>query len=119
MRQIFPSSPTCESCTFFNDYNDERGRGWCQAFDHPSRRYHAKTSSCELLTPNQTVMVELYTKAVEDDGDGYPVPVDSRIVELTVPQITREEVEAGLQPGFDLSEWVIYHFWKPYDELEI
>jgi hypothetical protein len=119
MKQLFPTDLTCESCTFFNDYDDERGRGWCQAFDRPARRYHPKTSSCELVTQNQTIMVELYTKAIEDDGDGYPVVVDSRVIKLTVSQITREEVEAKLRPLFDLSEWVIHHFWKPCDELEI
>lgn len=118
MKQFFPTDLTCESCTFFNDYDDERGRGWCRAFDHPARRSHPKTSSCELVTQNQTVMVELYTKAVEDDGNGYPVVVDSRVIELSVSQMTREEIEAKLRPLFDSSEWVIHHFWKPCNESE-
>ncbi len=111
-------SSTCQSCAFFNDYTDERGRGWCRAFEQPARRHHRRTPECALVTQQslKTVRVELYTKAVEDDGFGYPVVVDSQVIELTVPQITTEAIEVALHSLFDLSEWVIGCCWEP--ELE-
>ncbi|MGK7875670.1 MAG: hypothetical protein AB4426_20930 [Xenococcaceae cyanobacterium] len=74
---------TCQSCPFFDDYHDQRGRGWCRAFDNPARRHHPRTIDCELVIQSHTVMVEVHTKAVEDDGYGYPVPVDSQVIVTT------------------------------------
>jgi hypothetical protein len=68
--------------------------------------------------PSQTVRVELHTLAVEDDGYGYPVPVDSQVIEVTVNQLTREAVETALQPLLNLSEWVVTDFWQPEPEPE-
>jgi hypothetical protein len=121
MTQTFgkPSS-TCQSCPFFDDYQDERERGWCRGFDRPARLHHPKTPDCEQVSqpPFQTVRVELHTLAVEDDGYGYPVPVDSQVIEVTVNQLTREAVETALQPLLNLSEWVVTDFWQPEPESE-
>jgi hypothetical protein len=112
---LLQSSPTCQSCPFFEDYQDKQGSGWCQAFDKPARQHHPISSDCDLVSQNRlkTVRVELYTRAVEDDGHGYPVPVDSQVIEVTVDQFMRERVEAALHPLLDLSRWVITHFWQP------
>ncbi|MBR8831744.1 MAG: hypothetical protein N5P05_002662 [Chroococcopsis gigantea SAG 12.99] len=110
---------TCEFCPFFKDYDDSRGRGWCLGFDRYVRKHHRRSWSCELLTENRTVMVQLYTRAVEEDDDGYPVPVDSHLVKLTVAQPTRENVEGKIRQLFDLSQWEIGSFWEPCLEREI
>jgi hypothetical protein len=60
-----------------------------------------------------TVSVELHTRAVEDDGYGYPVPVDSQVIQVNVHQFTQEAVEIALQSLVDLSEWAIAHVWQP------
>ncbi|ACK70838.1 hypothetical protein PCC7424_2417 [Gloeothece citriformis PCC 7424] len=111
---------TCKSCPFFEDYQDERGRGWCHAFNQPARRHHPKTHTCELVSvePPKTVKVQLLSKAVEEDDCGYPVPVDSQIIELRVNQITRNAIEVALQSLIDLSEWAIADFWQPELESE-
>ena len=63
-------------------------------------------------------MVELHSKEVEDDGFGYPVPVHSQALEVTVLQLTRSAVEAALASSFDLSEWTVGRFWKPEPNSE-
>ncbi len=63
-------------------------------------------------------MVELHSKAVEDDGFGHPVPVHSQALSVTVLQLTREAVEDALADSFDLSEWTVGSFWKPEPNSE-
>ncbi|WP_245602669.1 hypothetical protein [Gloeothece verrucosa] len=111
------SSSCCQSCPFFEDYQDEGGRGWCHAFNQSARRHHPKTHDCELISmePPKTVKVQLHSKAVEEDC-GYAVPVDSVVIDLKVNEITRNAIETALQSLFDLSEWVVADFWQP--ELE-
>ncbi|WP_013321017.1 hypothetical protein [Gloeothece verrucosa] len=119
MTQNFPKlTETCESCTFFEDYQDERDRGWCHAFNQSARKHHPKTHDCELVSiePPKTVKVQLHSKAVEEDDCGYAVPVDSVVIDLTVNEITRNALETALQSLLDLSEWAIADFWQP--ELE-
>ncbi|ACK72309.1 hypothetical protein PCC7424_3935 [Gloeothece citriformis PCC 7424] len=112
------STSTCESCPFFEDYQDEQGRGWCHAFNQPARRHHPKTHTCKLVRvePPKTVKVQLLSKAVEEDDCGYLVPIDSQVIELRVNQMTRNAIETALQSLIDLSEWAIADFWQP--ELE-
>ena len=109
---------TCQSCPFFDDYHDEKGRGWCRAFDQPARQHHLKTPDCELVIYDHTVMVELHSKAVEDDGFGHPVPLHSQALSVTALQLTREAVEDALADPFDLSEWTVGSFWKPEPNSE-
>ncbi|MGK7876668.1 MAG: hypothetical protein AB4426_26260 [Xenococcaceae cyanobacterium] len=112
------SQLTCQSCPFFDDYHDQKGRGWCRAFDKSARRHHLKTPECELVIQDHTVMVELHTKAIEDDGFGHPVPVDSRMLSVTVLELTQEAVEAALPDSFDSAEWTVGRFWKPEPNSE-
>ncbi|MDV3002830.1 MAG: hypothetical protein N5P05_004485 (plasmid) [Chroococcopsis gigantea SAG 12.99] len=110
---------TCEFCPFFKDYDELNGRGWCLAFETQARKYHVKSSICELLGQNCTVMVQLYTRAEEDDGNGHPVPVDSRLFKISVAQPTKEDVEAKIRQLFDLNQWEIHSFWEPSGQFEI
>jgi hypothetical protein len=68
--------------------------------------------------PSQTVCVELQTNAVEDDGSGYPVPIDSQVLQVNGPRLTREAVEVALHSLIDLSKWTIAQIWQPAGEGE-
>ncbi len=116
----YRSSLSCASCPFFNDYDDERGRGWCREFDRPARRHHRGTRECELINEKSLVKVrvEVFTNEVEDDGNGYPVSVDSKLIDLKVPRLTREDVEAALSSVIDLSAWTMASYWEPVTEPE-
>lgn len=118
---LFLSPSTCQFCPCFDSYQDKQGRGWCRAFNKPARLYHPRTSDCEWAInpiPSQTINVELHTHAVEDDGYGYPVPVNSQVLQVTVHSLTREVVETALQSLVDLSEWAIAQIWQPEQESE-
>jgi hypothetical protein len=118
---LFSSPTTCQSCPCFDNYQDEQGRGWCRAFNQAARLYHPRTRDCDWVkdsVPPQAVSVELQSKAVEDDGCGYPIPVDSQVLQVTVHPFTQAAVETALQSLLDLSEWEIARIWQPERESE-
>ncbi len=39
---------TCASCPQFNNFNESRGRGWCNLFDRVAFCHHPLTSDCRL-----------------------------------------------------------------------
>ena len=41
-------STTCANCPHFNDYRENRGRGWCLLFNRVSFKKHPFTRDCEL-----------------------------------------------------------------------
>jgi hypothetical protein len=95
MAQILPqTAETCQSCQFFDDYQDERGRGWCKAFNNPARRHHRKTPDCLFACqePPTTVRVKLHTKAIAIERDLHPFPVDSQVA--TVNNFPTETLKA-------------------------
>jgi hypothetical protein len=58
-------------------------------------------------------MIELITEAVEDDGSGHAVPIDSRTVEVTVAQPLKALIEAKIASRKDLQGWQVATFWQP------
>ncbi len=116
-------SPTCSACPFFNDYNEARNRGYCQAFDQVTRRHHPCTVSCHQALearrqkPSIPLMVLLMTKAVQD-FDGHAVPVDEKIIDLTVSELSEDKVRTAISLRKDLRGYEIVSFWKPENEDE-
>lgn len=118
---------TCSDCPYFSNFNDPRDLGWCRVFNQSAKRHHQRTSDCDssILTlekenqPATRVKVQLTTEAVEDDGYGYPVPIDDRIIDVVVTQPSKELVEAAIAQRKDLQGYRIDGFWQPEDYFEL
>jgi hypothetical protein len=116
------SEIACAECPFFNNYHDARGRGLCRVFDIVARVHHRATQDCageikKLQLSTYTVAVQLITEAVEDNGEGYPVPVGESIINLVVPQLNEESVEKALATHKSLEGYKVMSFWQPvYDD---
>jgi hypothetical protein len=123
---------TCANCPFFSNYYD-RDRGLCQVFEQVTRKHNPRTSDCDLQIESLlqqpktcTVMVELITEVVEDDGSGHAVPLDSCTVEVTVAQPIRALVEmafaeragGNLATQKNLQGWQVATFWQPNPDEE-
>lgn len=115
----------CATCPLFHDYQDPRERGFCEAFEEVTRKHHRATASC--ITAIQslkqsttcTVKVQLTTVTVEDDGYGYPVPIDDLQIDVVVAQPSMELVEAAIAQRKDLQGYRIIDFWQPEDYFEL
>jgi hypothetical protein len=126
-KPIIKSPSTCANCRYFSDFDDERGRGLCRVFDTVAKRHHHKTETCissiNILEgetkPAFEVWVTLYSREVEDDGYGYPVPVDEKLVKIIISKPTRELVEAAISNRSDLHGYEIVNFWQPQKGYEI
>lgn len=126
-KPITKQHSTCESCRYFSDFGDERGRGLCRVFDTIARRHHHKTETCSSsiailegeTKPAFVVWVQLYSQEVEDDGYGHAVLVSEKLVEVMVAKPTRELVEAALAKSDDLQGYQIVDFWQPEGEFEL
>ena len=44
---------SCANCPQFNDYQDNRKRGWCSLFNQVSFKHHPFTHDCQLNIPNE------------------------------------------------------------------
>jgi hypothetical protein len=115
---------TCAICPFFADFYD-RDRGLCQVFERVTKKHNPRTSDCDLQIDSLlkqpkscSVMVELITSEVEDDGSGHAVPIDSRIVELSVAQPLKALVELDIATRHDLQGWLVATFWQPNPDEE-
>jgi hypothetical protein len=92
-----------------------------------ARRHHQRTSDCDSSIktlkresqPAFLLKVLLTSFEVEDDGYGYPVPVDEKLVEVVVAKPTRSLVEAALANRNDLHGYQIVDFWQPEGGYEI
>lgn len=116
---------TCATCPFFSSFNGEE-RGLCEVFDRVFKKHNLRTSDCDLQIESLlkqpkacTVSVHLITEAVEDDGSGHAVPVDSRTIELTVAHPLKGLVEAEIASRKDLQGWLLTRFWQPDGGFEI
>ena len=121
---------TCATCPYFSDYQ-ERGRGLCTIFDQAAKRHWKKSSDCDCAikaleqechidapTVAYPVMVELATRAIEDNGDGYPVPVETVNLLVAVSRLSTETVIAaviakGYSEGYRVMDW-----WRPSEGEE-
>ena len=88
--------PTCLDCSMFTNFEGDRRRGWCSAFEKVSRTFHPRTNSCELAIAQQTkenpieVAVTLCSHELEvDPDDGHTYPKEERVITLIIPEITR------------------------------
>jgi hypothetical protein len=63
-------------------------------------------------------MVELITEAVEDDGSGHAVPIDSRTVEINEQQPLQALVEMEIASRHELQGWQVADFWLPNGDFE-
>jgi hypothetical protein len=96
-------------------------------FDIVARRHHQRTSDCDSSIktleresqPAFLLKVELTSTEIEDDGYGYPVPVDEKLVEVVVAKPTRSLVEAAIATLQDLHGYEIVNFWQPEEGYEI
>ena len=59
-----PIACTCASCPKFNDYNEPRGRGWCQLFDRVAFSHHPFTLDCQLNLASDTELEEDTTDSI-------------------------------------------------------
>ena len=116
---------TCATCPYFSDYREERGRGLCRIFDQVVRQHWQQTSDCDnaikaLKQESQVhtsqaaypVMVELASKEVEDNGDGYLVPTETikTLVSVAIPQLASKTVIAEAiakrnYKGYSIKDW--------------
>ena len=44
--KLVPKTQTCSQCSYFNDYNESNGRGWCELFGQQARKHHQRTNDC-------------------------------------------------------------------------
>lgn len=121
---IAESSIACAECPFFKDYQDARGRGWCECFELVTRKHHRSTPTCDLLIQKQqaktyTVSVQLITEEEEDNGEGYPVPVGDCVIKLDIPELNEETVERAIATRDDLKGYRMMSFWQPVDDDDI
>ena len=63
---------TCSSCSHFENFNEQSGRGWCNCFNHPSRTHHQTVGDCILNGSLDTCEDANSTEVVELDRDGHP-----------------------------------------------
>ncbi|GFE71976.1 hypothetical protein [Chroococcus sp. FPU101] len=121
--QTLTPTATCAVCPFFNDYNEPRGRGWCQVFDHYAFRHHPCTNTCRsaiqplLDLQPITVRVELVSKELDPDEDT-PVHLHSFVTEITVSKPSKESVQNAIASLGHSSEYDIAHYWIPQEPQE-
>jgi hypothetical protein len=65
---------TCSQCTYFNDFNDPQGRGWCNLFGTTARQHHLRTNDCDLYqdseplnTPHPSFALDSIVKIIDPD----------------------------------------------------
>lgn len=98
---------TCANCPFFKDYGEYRGQGLCHLSGKVTRRRWRKVSDCYLAIVAlkreyqlkdsdvaYAVMAELISRE-EEEQDGYPVPVETVDLLLTVPRLETTAVIAA------------------------
>ncbi len=113
---------TCAQCPAFVDYQGTRNRGLCQLFNEVTYAHHSKTQTCDLslkshslTTTGIKVFVSLATEKVEDDGFGYPVPVETQQIEVTVDQLTKEAVHRVIRGRKDCEGYHVMDLWRPIE----
>ena len=64
---------TCTNCTYFENFNELSGRGWCHCFNNQSKTHHQMTDDCILNGSLVTLEDAIATEIIELDRDGYPM----------------------------------------------
>ncbi|PSF28942.1 hypothetical protein C7H19_24515 [Aphanothece hegewaldii CCALA 016] len=122
LSQVSAKAPTatCAVCPFFKDYNEPRGRGWCQVFNHYAFRHHLCTDTCrsaiQPLLEEQpvTVRVELVSKELDPDEDT-PVHLHSLVVEVAVSKPDRQKVKTAIRKRIWLCQHALLGYASEYD----
>ncbi len=90
---------TCLDCPMFSNFEGDRRRGWCSAFEKVSRTFHPRTNTCELAIKQHQeqnpieVQVTLCSHELGvDPDDGHIFPKKQQVISLVVPEITRKAV---------------------------
>jgi hypothetical protein len=114
---------TCGDCPLFRDFEDTRGRGWCDTFDRVTRRHHKATDSCHLalkaLLDEQPVPVKVQLDSKElDEEEEYPLPLHTFVADVRVSKPTELNVKTavsalGFSDGYDISS-----YWIPFGDEE-
>ncbi|WP_156114144.1 hypothetical protein [Myxosarcina sp. GI1] len=116
---LIRQSDTCAKCTYFQDYNDERGRGWCHLFDDATRKHHQRTHDCDLNSESRSLLALPYpeydygdmVKVVDSDEDHTEWAVFEVIEKKHNPQCY-----SSPERYFNESEW--YYLLSPSLEAE-
>ncbi len=89
----------CLDCPMFTDFEGDRSRGWCSAFEKVSRTFHPRTNTCELAIKQHQeqnpieVQVTLCSHELGvDPDDAHIFAKEQRVISLVVPEITRKAV---------------------------
>ena len=62
-------------------------------------------------------MVELLTHELETDPEeGFSYPKDSQVIEIGVPDVSRQAVEQVIAAHKEFNGYYIARFWEPYEE---
>jgi hypothetical protein len=114
---------TCGDCPLFRDFEDTRGRGWCDTFDRVTRRHHKATDSCYLalkaLLDEQSVPVKVQLDSKElDQEEEHPLPLHSFVADVCVSKPTESYVKTAVEQ-LGLSEcYDIAQYWIPFEDQE-
>jgi hypothetical protein len=72
--QLTFQNHTCSQCTYFQNYQENNGRGWCNLFEQSARTYHQRTNDCDLHAdsdpidvPHSRFAVESVVKVIDKD----------------------------------------------------
>ncbi|MEM8779411.1 MAG: hypothetical protein AAGF26_11175 [Cyanobacteria bacterium P01_G01_bin.49] len=132
------ASETCSNCPNFQNFYDERSRGWCSHFDQVTRTHHPRTATCNAtigvpshracpvgnlagvarkVQSHQSVMVELITHELDiDPEDGFTSPKDEQTIKIDVPKIFRQVVEQVIASHQKFTGYYVARFWKPEED---
>lgn len=108
---------TCADCSYFQDYqepkffeidgnlvvNKNRGKGWCNCFNHQTRTHHQMVGDCILNGSLDTSEDANSTEVVELDRDGYPIEANSFNSSFHVGSIVKI-----IDPEEHHTEWAVF-----------
>ncbi len=109
---------TCSECPMFLDFEGDRNRGWCSAFERMARTYHPRTNSCELAIKEYQeqnpieVAVTLCSHELDiDEDEGFIFPKEERVISFFVEEVTKKAVYKAFEahqhefPGFYILDY--------------
>jgi hypothetical protein len=72
--QLTFQNHTCSQCTYFQNYQEPNGRGWCHLFEQAAKTYHQRTNDCDLHAdknpldaPHARFGIESIVKIIDKD----------------------------------------------------
>ncbi len=99
---------TCLDCPMFINFEGDRQRGWCSAFERISRTFHPRINSCELAikeyqqqNPIEVAVTLCSHELAVDPDDGMTYPKEEKFISFVVPEFTRKAVTEAFEPYKD------------------